>query len=112
MVTVMSWGGGSMGSAWWGEVLVVLELVVEAEPTWSDSCMHSGVKLVTSLSASRSSRNAGSAEMPSSSLTFGWGLRSKLRRVAESGRQWETLGIYCWVYLERLTTSRRRSRRR
>ena len=40
----------------------------------------------------------------------GWGLRRKLRRIAESGtgRQRETAGIHCWVYLERLTTSMRR----
>ena len=39
---------------------------------------------------------------------YGGGLRGKLRRVAESGRQCETAGVYCWVYSERLNTSRRR----
>ena len=47
------------------------------------------------------------ATAASSAGAWGWGLRSKLRRVAESERQWETAGVYCWVYSERLHTSRR-----
>ena len=31
-----------------------------------------------------------------------------LQKAGDSGRQWETVGVYCWVYVERLNISWRR----